>query len=242
MLRTLMSIKFSAEHIKILGSLCFILFAIYACQPPGVLTKEKLEAMGTASITLLHQMEPRFLVMTEKMMIQAPTRPGTIADVVTTALRGADTPEELGAAVQAKEMLLAPALHIQQIMAERMRERLPSAKIAELNDAQARTDPAEIRKMTDNDLAMSIGTIQWGLWPYPFDTSFHRLLYEGEAKLIDLRTTQVIWSTTCRYLGDAPRNHRPTLEDFEQDHATLLIAELKRAADVCAKRLLKQLN
>ena len=220
------------------ASLCLMLFASYGCQA-GVLTKDQIDAMGTASITLLHQTEPQFLIMTERNMI--PMQAGLIPELFASAVRGTTTPEGLGTAAQAEERLLDPTVRIQQIIAQGMGERLPLAKIHEIIDAQARTDPAQIRKITNSDLAISIRTTEWGLQPYGFDTSFHKFAYRGEARLIDLRKIEIVWGTTCRYLGDAPKNNRPSLEDFLQERASLLKAELNRASEVCAQQVLEQL-
>lgn len=228
-----------SKWLQSLSCICVIASVSFGCQV-GVLSKDQIDAMRTAPISLLHHANPPFLIMTERNMI--PVQTGLVQELFASAIRGPNTPEDLGNAAQAEERLLDPAIRLQHIVAQTLQKKWPMAKIHEVQDAQAKMSPAQIRKITDSDLVLAIRTTSWGLWPYAFDTSFHSFKYKGELSLIDLRKSSIVWSTDCQYLGDAPKNSRPSIEDFQQEHAALLKAELNRASETCAEQLLEQLQ
>lgn len=76
---------------------------------------------------------------------------------------------------------------------------------------------------------------------YAMDTSFYYLIYGGEVQFINPKTSDTEWKGTCKYVGDAPKNSRPTMEELLDNNAAKLKAELNRAADQCAAQFLEQL-
>ncbi len=57
--------------------------------------------------------------------------------------------------------------------------------------------PSEFRN--PGSQVFSFRTLMFALMYYRFDTSFHYLMYSGEGRLIDNKTGDTVWRSTCDY-------------------------------------------
>jgi hypothetical protein len=225
------------NHIRIM-IVCLGWLALLGCAAEK-LTTEQINAMRVSSVAFLHQAAPPFQVKTERNMI--PIQSGLLPELAASIIRGTDTPINLGASVHAQERLVDPASEIQQIVMHILQEKVNPATLHEISGAQQQASVADVLIKTNSDLAFAFKTTEWALQYYGMDTSFYYLIYRGEARLMNFTKSDVTWYATCVYMGEASKNSRPTLDDFLADNATLLKAELSRAAETCAKQLVEKL-
>lgn len=226
------------NNLFVWGVICFFNFGCSAEK----LTVKQTEWIKQSSMIFLHQAPPNFRVITERNSLRTHAGAGLLENLLVGAIQGgALTPEELGENVRSEGAIKDPATGVQRLLMENFQQRIQPAYIKEMTEVQDVDDLSGIRDKTQSDVAFVISTHSWGLRYYSFDTSFHHLFYVGHASLIDLNKLDYIWSAKCKYKSDAPKMHRPSLENFLDDHGALIKTELKRATDECVKQFKEQL-
>jgi hypothetical protein len=200
------------------------------------LTSERREALKEApSVVFIHREREPFEVLTESNML--PVQSGL---VLLLAGGGNHTPKGDGEIVRSETSIEDPSEQMKRDIAQYVSE-VAALKNARIIDAvQPNGDlPSELRN--PGSQVFSFRTLMWALMYYRFDTSFHYLMYSGEGRLIDNKTGDTVWRSTCDYIGDAPRMSRPSLEDFTADGGKRLKAELARATQACTAQLKRHL-
>lgn len=203
------------------------------------LTSEHREALHEAtSVVFIHREPEPFEVLTESNMF--PVQPGLFPGLLAVAIGGNHTPKGDGQMVRNETSIEDPSAQVKRDIAQYVSE-VAALKNARIIDAVQPKGNLTSELRTPTSKVFSFRTLMWALMYYKFDTSFHYLMFSGEGSLIDNKTGETVWRSTCDYIGDAPRMSRPSLEDFTADGGKRLKAELARAAQVCTAQLKRHL-
>ncbi len=198
------------------------------------LTKQQFDELReTSTVYVVHYPPSPFQVRTELNMA------GLIPLFIAVAM-GPGSPKTFGKKLRDEYALEDPARLVKEAVGAHLREKVDFRNLLVLNEEQIEKHPPDAPRMIASEKILAFTTIEWDLMYYQHDTSFHYLIYRGEARLIDPNSDNN-WEGECEYSGGAPKNARRTIENFTADNAALLKAELRRAAKVCTNQLIKQL-
>jgi hypothetical protein len=84
--------------------------------------------------------------------------------------------------------------------------------------------------------AIDVQTVNWGFAYFPSNWTHYRVIYGATAKVVDLKTQQVVAEGSCKSMPETEAN-APTYDDLLAENAARLKQELATAAKACIGQL-----
>jgi hypothetical protein len=108
-----------------------------------------------------------------------------------------------------------------------------------LNETAVQVKGSDVDKLAQqhpqSDLIMEVRTTNWQMLYYPTGWASFRVAYNASARLMDLKSKDVLAEGHCEYLPDNEAN-APSYDAMIADDARRLKEELRMAADFCMRK------
>jgi hypothetical protein len=132
-----------------------------------------------------------------------------------------------------------PASSIAQSLTRGMQEKF---QLVPLNETATQVDTSDVdtlaRSYPKSDLLLDVRTTDWKFVYFPVNWTHYRVGYSVQARLVNLKTREVLAEGTCKHLPEEDTN-APTEDELLANNASRLKQELRNAADHCLEQLKK---
>ncbi|MDO8267422.1 MAG: hypothetical protein Q7T32_06270 [Moraxellaceae bacterium] len=130
-----------------------------------------------------------------------------------------------------------PALSISRQLAEGLKSN-HNVKIIESNEyVSAKSQINDlVTKYAGHDFVLDVKTVGWNSIYFPSDWDSYRVMYSAHARLIDIKSKQVVAEEVCTHVPEyADTNQAPSYNDLE--NGTGLKASLEKSVEYCVEHI-----
>jgi hypothetical protein len=144
-----------------------------------------------------------------------------------------------GNALVAKHGVQDPAVKLSADLAQELGRKL-GVSVAAPSGPAASDDIDDLATRHPNeDLVLDVRTVGWSFGYFPTDWSHYRVIYSVKARLIDVKTKEVLAEGFAQRVPDYTPD-APTYDELLASNAARLKAELNKAAKECYAELLQR--
>lgn len=182
-----------------------------------------------------------FLLVTEKS--EGPGNIGVLFGAIGGALGAATTVSAVrsaGAEIVNKYSLQDPIYSVKTSFIDQL---ATNQHFNNIKDVGVVLDDDSIAALTSKypDSALfDFKTQSWGLYHLRYEHKNYYLALVSRGRIVDTKTGTVLWQGECKVPKEEPKN-APTLDQLEENNATLLKETLNESAKRCSGQLLGQL-
>jgi hypothetical protein len=130
-----------------------------------------------------------------------------------------------------------PAPYIGQELMKRMQEKYKTMPLTQTALQANTSDLDELAEAyPQSDLLLDVRTTNWQMTYFPLNWSQYRIAYGVRARLVNLKTQEVLAEGSCERFPEDDTN-APSYDEMVENQASRLKHELRLAANICVEKL-----